>query len=32
MKNIAISGAFLVLLSQGPGQWAISRQLKPQEA
>ena len=32
MKNIAISGAFLLLFSQGPGQWAITQQLKPQEA
>ena len=23
MKNIAIAGAFLMLVSQGPGQWAI---------
>ena len=23
MKNIAIAGAFLLLVSQGPGQWAI---------
>lgn len=23
MKNIAIAGAFLLLLSQGPGQWAF---------
>ena len=23
MKNIAIAGAFLLLLSQGPGQWAL---------
>ena len=32
MKNIAISGAFLVLFSQGPGDWAITQNLRPQEA
>lgn len=32
MKNIAISGAFLVLFSQGPGEWAITQYLRPQEA
>ena len=32
MKNIAISGAFLVLFSQGPGQWAFNPQLRSQEA
>ncbi len=32
MKNIAIAGAFLVLFSQGPGQWAFNPQLKSQEA
>jgi len=31
MKNIAIAGAFLVLFSQGPGQWAFNPQLKTQE-
>jgi len=31
MKNIAIAGAFLVLFSQGPGQWAFNLQLKSQE-
>ena len=31
MKNIAIAGAFLVLFSQGPGQWAFNPQLKSQE-
>lgn len=24
MKNIAIAGAFLLLIAQGPGQWAIN--------
>ena len=28
MKNIAIAGAFLLLLSQGPGQWAIGPRRK----
>jgi len=32
MKNIAIAGAFLMLLAQGPGQWAINPRLKLQEA
>ena len=31
MKNIAIAGAFLVLFSRGPGQWAFNPQLKSQE-
>jgi len=31
MKNIAIAGAFLLLFSQGPGQWAFNPQLKSQE-
>ena len=31
MKNIAIAGAFLLLFSQGPGQWAFNPQLKLQE-
>ena len=26
MKNIAIAGAFLLLLSQGPGAWAFDKQ------
>jgi len=30
MKNIAITGAFLMLLSQGPGQWAINSSQPPQ--
>lgn len=29
MKNIAIAGAFLMLLSQGPGHWAINPTQKP---
>ena len=32
MKNIAIAGAFLVLFSQGPGQWAINPKSELQEA
>lgn len=32
MKNIAIAGAFLMLLAQGPGQWAINSPQKLQEA
>ncbi len=32
MKNVAIAGAFLVLFSQGPGQWAFNPQPKLQEA
>ena len=32
MKNIAIAGAFLVLFSQGPGQWTFNPQAKLQEA
>lgn len=32
MKNIAISGAFLMLVAQGPGQWAIGRRSQLQEA
>ncbi len=32
MKNIAISGAFLMLVAQGPGQWAIGAGRQPQEA
>lgn len=31
MKNIAIAGAFLLLFSQGPGQWAFNPSLKSQE-
>jgi putative oxidoreductase len=31
MNNIAIAGAFLLLFSQGPGQWAFNPQLKSQE-
>jgi len=31
MKNVAIAGAFLLLFSQGPGQWAFNPQLKSQE-
>ncbi|HEY5739423.1 MAG TPA: DoxX family protein [Gammaproteobacteria bacterium] len=25
MKNVAIAGAFLLLIAQGPGQWAIAK-------
>lgn len=32
MKNIAITGGFLILFAQGPGQWAIGRQPQLQEA
>ena len=32
MKNIAIAGAFLMLLAQGPGQWAVNPLQKLQEA
>jgi putative oxidoreductase len=32
MKNVAIAGAFLVLVSQGPGQWAINPQPERQGA
>jgi len=32
MKNVAIAGAFLMLLAQGPGQWAINPPQKLQEA
>ena len=32
MKNVAITGAFLMLLAQGPGQWAINPRQKLQEA
>ena len=32
MKNVAITGAFLMLLAQGPGQWALNPRQKPQEA
>jgi putative oxidoreductase len=32
MKNVAIAGAFLILLAQGPGQWAINAPQKLQEA
>jgi len=31
MKNIAIAGAFLLLFSQGPGQWAFNPSFKSQE-
>ncbi|MCP4874601.1 MAG: DoxX family protein [Gammaproteobacteria bacterium] len=31
MKNIGIAGAFLLLFSQGPGQWAFNPQLQTQE-
>lgn len=32
MKNIAISGAFLLLVAQGPGHWAIGPRRQLQEA
>ncbi len=32
MKNIAITGAFLMLVAQGPGQWTIGRRSQLQEA
>ena len=32
MKNVAIAGAFLLLLAQGPGEWAINPQHKLGEA
>ncbi len=32
MKNVAIAGAFLLLVSQGPGQWAINLQRQLREA
>ena len=32
MKNVAIAGAFLLLLSQGPGAWAIDSRSNPKEA
>jgi putative oxidoreductase len=28
MKNLAISGAFLMLAAQGPGEWVIGPRLK----
>ena len=31
MKNVAISGAFLMILSQGPGQWALRPQPRSRE-
>jgi putative oxidoreductase len=32
MKNVAIAGAFLMLVAQGPGQWAIESVQQPREA
>lgn len=32
MKNIGLSGGFLLLAAQGPGDWALNPRLKLQEA